>query len=104
LEFKVEPTAKKSNENRCDVSYLSNSALFQVEVRGKNFPDAKLGADGGGLKKEMNGCGSISGWKFIWTPNDVAYQWYAYVLLPLGMKKGCPGRAVVSAGGTECDC
>jgi hypothetical protein len=95
----VEPTAKKPTENRCDVSYAVAAWFF--EIRGKNFPDAKLLADGGGLKKEMDGCGDVSLWNFEWTRNHEEYQWYASGYLPLTAKKGCTGRAVVSAGGVS---
>lgn len=97
-EFKVEPTAKKPTEDSCDVSYEFWFDYF--EVRGRNFPDAKLGADGGGLKKAISRCGAITAWYFNWTPNDVKYQWYASGNLPFGTKS-CMGSAVQSAGGTS---
>ena len=97
-DFKVEPTAKKPDEDSCDVSY--KFFLDTFEVRGKNFPDAKLGADGGGLKDEIKGCGALTEWSFKWTPNDVKYQWYAKGRLPIGTKS-CMGRAVQSAGGSS---
>jgi hypothetical protein len=99
----VEPTALKPNESRCDVTYLASGYYF-VEVRGNNFPDAKLLADGSGLETELYGCGVLQDWNFTWTPNDVKYQWYASGKLPGPIKKGCPGRAVVSAGAAKCDC
>lgn len=97
-EFKLEPQAKKPTENSCDVSYEFWEDLF--EVRGKNFPDAKLGADGEGLKKEIKGCGALTDWSFEWTPDDAKYQWYARGHLPIGTKS-CMGRAVQTAGGAS---
>ncbi|KAL8701120.1 MAG: hypothetical protein Q9201_005085 [Fulgogasparrea decipioides] len=97
-EFKVEPTAKKPTEDSCDVSY--KFILDKFEVRGKNFPDAKLGANGGGLKHEIEGCGALTDWHFEWTPRDVKYQWYAHGNLPIGTKS-CMGNAVKSAGGVD---
>lgn len=97
-DFKLEPTAKKVDEDSCDVSY--KFVLDKFEVRGKNFPDAKLGTDGEGLKHEIEGCGDLTGWHFDWTPNDVKYQWYAHGSLPVGTKS-CMGRAVQSAGGSS---
>jgi len=94
----VERTAKKPTENSCDISY--KFVLDNFEVRGKNFPDAKLGADGGGLKKQIEGCGALTGWHFDWTPKDVKYQWCASGNLPIGTKS-CMGSAVQSAGGTS---
>ncbi|KAI4268411.1 MAG: hypothetical protein LQ337_007859 [Flavoplaca oasis] len=38
------------------------------EIRGRNRPDAKLGANGEGLGSELN-------WKFEWTPDDANFQW-----------------------------
>lgn len=61
-EFTVQPTAQKPDENSCDVSY--KLILDKFEVRGKNFPDAKLGADGGALKKQIQGCGDLTDWHF----------------------------------------
>ncbi|KAI9890971.1 MAG: hypothetical protein M1814_003472 [Vezdaea aestivalis] len=96
--FSVQPTAIKPDENSCDVSY--KLLLNEFEVRGKNFPDARLGADGGGLKSQIQGCGALTEWHFEWTPKDVKYQWYAKGHLPIGTK-ACMGRAVLSAGGTS---
>ncbi|KAL8893603.1 MAG: hypothetical protein Q9192_005103 [Flavoplaca navasiana] len=95
-EYTVEPLAEKPTENSCDVTYrfLGN----EFEVRGKNFPDAKLGANGEGLKKEIEGCGALSLWKFEWTPDDYKYQWFANGALPLGTKS-CVGAATQTAGG-----
>ncbi|KAL8678600.1 MAG: hypothetical protein Q9186_005063 [Xanthomendoza sp. 1 TL-2023] len=95
-EFKLEPLAEKVTENSCDVSY--KFALNKFEIRGKNFPDGKLGANGEGLKKEIEGCGALTKWQFKWTPNDVKYQWYASGQLPVGTKS-CVGAATQSAGG-----
>lgn len=54
----MEPTTKKPDEDSCDVSY--RLILDRFEVRGRNFLDVKLGADGGGLKKEIEGCGALT--------------------------------------------
>lgn len=97
-EFTVKPTAAKPDEDSCDVSY--KVLLDKFEVRGKSFPDATLGAEGGGLKMEIKRCGAPTNWHFKWTPNDVKYQWYAYGTLPFGTKS-CMGKAVQSAGGTS---
>ncbi|KAL8893978.1 MAG: hypothetical protein Q9192_004737 [Flavoplaca navasiana] len=95
-EFKLEPLAFKPTDNTCDVSY--KFVLNHFEVRGKNFPDAKLGADGEGLKEEIEGCGLLTSWKFEWTPDDPRFQWYAKGKLPVGTKS-CVGAATQTAGG-----
>ncbi|KAI9794422.1 MAG: hypothetical protein M1816_005492 [Peltula sp. TS41687] len=96
--FKMEPLSKQINEDSCDVSYRF---LFDgFEVRGKNWPDAKLGPNGEGLLKELKGCGAVTKWEFEWTPNDVKYQWYAHGQLPIGTK-ACVGHAVETAGGSS---
>lgn len=90
--------AKQTDEDSCDVSY---DVIFDTfEVRGKNFPDAKLGQDGSGLLGQLRGCGAVTDWSFQLTPNDVKYQWYAHGRLPIGTK-ACVGRAVQTAGGTS---
>lgn len=96
--FNMEPLSQQVNEDNCDVSY--KFAYDGFEVRGKNWPDAKLGANGKGLKKEIEGCGALTDWGFKWTPNDVKYQWYAHGHLPIGTKS-CVGRAVQTAGGSS---
>ena len=100
--FKMEPLAQQINEDTCDVSY---KFLFdKIEIRGKDWPDAKLGDNGEGLKKQLEGCGELTKWGFEWTPNDVKYQWYAHGHLPIGTKS-CVGNAVMSAGGsTKANC
>lgn len=97
-EYTMTPLSKQVNEVSCDVSYKFFFDSF--EVRGKNLPSAKFGADGEGLKNELNGCGAITKWNFEWTPDDVKFQWYASGQLPIGTK-GCVGRALVSAGGAD---
>ena len=94
--FKMEPLSEQVNEDSCDVSY--RFYFDGVEVRGKNWPEAKMGANGEGLKSQLAGCGALTKWSFEWTPNDVKYQWYAHGRLPIGTKK-CVGNAVKSAGG-----
>ncbi|KAL8881429.1 MAG: hypothetical protein Q9198_001372 [Flavoplaca austrocitrina] len=95
-EFKLEPLALKPTDNTCDVSYKFVENHFEVRV--KNFPDAKLGADGEGLKGEIEGCGLLTSWKFEWTPDDPRFQWFAKGKLPIGTKS-CVGAATQSAGG-----
>ena len=95
--YTFEALATQVDDDNCDVSY---KFLFdEFEVRGKNFPDAKLGKDGAGLLQQIKGCGDVTDWGFELTPNDVKYQWYAYGHLPIGTKD-CVGHAVEAAGGT----
>ncbi|KAL8765074.1 MAG: hypothetical protein Q9209_007735 [Squamulea sp. 1 TL-2023] len=95
-EYRLEPLALKPTKNSCDVTYAGTANQF--EIRGKNFPDGKLGANGGGLKEEIKGCGALTFWEFNWTPDDVEYQWYASGYLPIGTKS-CVGSATKTAGG-----
>jgi hypothetical protein len=96
-EYTMKPLAKQVNDVACDVSYKFFFDGF--EVRGKNWPDAKLGANGEGLKKELEGCGALTEWNFERTPKDCCFQWYASGQLPIGTKN-CVGSAVQSAGGS----
>lgn len=80
----------------CDVSY---KFLFdEFEVRGKDWDDNQLGANGEGLMDAIQNCGAITNWNFQWTPDDPNYDWYASGNLPIGVKS-CVGSAVVRAGG-----
>lgn len=77
--------------------------LDHFEVYGKNFDGSKLGSDGSGLKKQIQGCGDLTSWHFDQKTNDPhGYQWYASGNLPIGTKD-CVGHAVVSAGGASPD-
>ncbi|KAI1201549.1 hypothetical protein F5X97DRAFT_338488 [Nemania serpens] len=97
-EYKMTPLSKQVNEVSCGVSY---KFLFDsFEIRGGNLPAEKFGANGEGLKSQLSGCGAITNWKFEQTPDDVKFQWYASGHLPIGTK-GCVGRALVSAGGSD---
>ncbi|KAF2429973.1 hypothetical protein EJ08DRAFT_670707 [Tothia fuscella] len=93
--YKMEPLYKQEDEVTCDVSW--KVAFNGFEIRGKNFPDAKLGANGEGLKKQVSGCGSLTKWHFEFTPKDVKFQWFASGQLPVGTK-ACVGRALESSG------
>ncbi|KAF2754863.1 hypothetical protein EJ05DRAFT_503805 [Pseudovirgaria hyperparasitica] len=96
-EYKMTPLSQQVNEVACDVSYKFFYDGF--EIRGKNLPDAKFGAEGEGLKDQVAGCGAITKWNFERTPNDCCFQWYASGQLPIGTK-ACVGRALMSAGGS----
>ncbi|KAL8940133.1 MAG: hypothetical protein Q9216_002987 [Gyalolechia sp. 2 TL-2023] len=95
--FEFDALATQVNTVDCDISY--RVLLDKFELRGKNLPDAKLGANGEGLHDEIKGCGAVTKWHFEWTPDDSVYEWYASGQLPIGTK-ACVGRALVSAGGS----
>jgi hypothetical protein len=97
--YRMRPLAEQVNEVRCDVSWKSYAANG-FEVRGKNLPDALLGANGEGLRKELSGCGELTKWNFERTPDNCCFQWYAAGDLP-GGTKSCIGRAIRSAGGSS---
>lgn len=88
--YEMKPQSKQVNEVSCDVSYKFWYDSF--DVRGKNLPDAKFGAEGEGLKNQLAGCGKMTEWHFERTPHDVKFQWYAKGKLPIG----CIGRALES--------
>lgn len=95
--YAMEPLAVQLDTDNCDVSY---KFLFdEFQIRGKNFPNAKLGTDGSGLLAQLKGCGDVTDWGFELTPDDTVYQWYAHGHLPIGVRS-CVGRATESAGGT----
>jgi hypothetical protein len=96
-EFAMTPLNKQFNVVNCDVSYKGTFDTF--EIRGKNLPWNKFGANGEGLRDGLSGCDGLTQWKFEWTPNDCCFQWYATGHLPIG-KKACVGRALGSAGGS----
>jgi hypothetical protein len=96
-EFTMTPLSKQVKDVNCDVSYKGSFDGF--EIRGKNLPWDKFGANGEGLRDEVAGCDGLTQWKFEWTPNDCCFQWYATGHLPIG-KKACVGRALKSAGGS----
>ena len=70
-------------DGSCDVSYDFVYADF--EVRSKDWPGAKLDANGEGLLKEIKGYGAL-------TPNDAKFGWYVDGRLPIGMKS-CVGNS-----------
>lgn len=97
-QYKMTPWSKQVNEVTCNVS---DKFFFDgFEVRGKNLPSALMGADGEGLRKELSGCGAMTGWDFEQTPDNCCFQWYASGSLPIGTKS-CVGRAIQSAGGSS---
>jgi hypothetical protein len=82
-------------EDSCDVSYQFFDDFF--EVRGKDTGDNDLGDNGTNLQNAIAGCGDITSWYFITTPDDVTYQWYASGKLPIGTKS-CVGSKLQSFG------
>lgn len=88
----------------CNCAY---DFLFdQFTVSGKNFPADKLDLDGtagGGLEKQLKGCGALTDYKFQTLTNDSSgMQWKATGRLPIGVK-ACVGRAVQTVGGDSPD-
>jgi hypothetical protein len=99
-EYKMTPLSQQVNKVNCDAEYKFFFDSF--EIRGKNLPDALFGAEGEGLKKQLQGCGLLTGWNFERTPDDCCFQWYAAGNLPIGTR-ACIGRALMSAGGSSID-
>ncbi|KAL6805034.1 hypothetical protein GGI42DRAFT_323426 [Trichoderma sp. SZMC 28013] len=60
-----------------------------------------LDDEGKSLKKEIQGCGAVTGWEWFRRADDTRECRFN---LPLLMKKGCVERAIVSAGGPNIDC
>lgn len=93
-EYKVTSLAKQVNEVSCDVYKFWFDA---VEIRGKNFRDAKLGANAEGLHQQLSGCGGVTNRQFERTADNCCFQWFASAQLPIGTKN-CIGQVVQSAG------
>lgn len=84
-----------------DSCYVEQGDAFDVyHIRGVNFDEAKLGKNGGGLKKELGGCARFT-FHFNLTPNDPnGFTWYANG--PTGaLQTKCIGHALKSAGGSH---
>lgn len=97
-QYTMIPLRQQVNEVSCDVSYKFWYDGF--ELRGKDLPDAKFGANEEGLHDQISGCGGLTDWDFERTPDDVKFQWYASGHLAIGTK-GCVGCALISAGGAD---
>lgn len=54
----MSPLSQQINDLSCDVTYKFVFDGFQI--RGKNWPDAKLSKHGGGLKAQLRGCGALT--------------------------------------------
>jgi hypothetical protein len=61
-EFTMTPLSKQVKDVNCDVSYKGSFDGF--EIRGKNLPWDKFGANGEGLRDEVAGCDGLTQWKF----------------------------------------
>lgn len=98
--YTMTPLSKQVKGVNCDVAY---KVFFDgFEIRGKNWPFAKFGENGEGLRDEIAGCGAITSWDFDWTPDDCCFQLYARGRLPIGTK-ACVGWAIESAGNSGKD-
>ncbi|PKK52047.1 hypothetical protein CI102_2177 [Trichoderma harzianum] len=60
-----------------------------------------LDDEGKSLKKEIKGCGAVTGWEWFRREDGTRECRFN---LPLIMKKGCVERAIASAGGPDIDC
>jgi hypothetical protein len=94
--YTMTPRREQVNEVSCEVSYKFWYDVF--EIRGKNLPFAKFGANGEGLYSQLKGCGWVTEWYFAWTPDDAKFQWYASGQLLVGTRN-CVANALMTAGG-----
>jgi hypothetical protein len=100
--FELTPLKNQGLGDTCNTDYEFSVDYFSI--RGNNFDPTKLGANGEGLKKQIEGCSNpIVRWTWNLTPSDCCYQWQATGKLRVGVK-GCLGRAIVSAGGNNNQC
>jgi hypothetical protein len=88
-------TIKSWEADSCDVSYQFFDDFF--EVRGKDTSDNDLGDNGANLQNAISGCGDLKSWNFVYTPDDVTYQWYASGTLPIGTRS-CVGSQLQGFG------
>ncbi|KAH8885988.1 hypothetical protein GQ53DRAFT_769588 [Thozetella sp. PMI_491] len=49
------------------------------EIRGKDTGDDQLGDNGVNLENAIQACGGLTSWNFVYTPDDVTYQWLVLV-------------------------
>jgi hypothetical protein len=100
--FTMEPLAQQGVADTCNTQY--DFSVDEFDIRGINFDPEKLGVNGEGLKKQIEGCSKpIVYWNWELTPDDCCFQWHASGKIRVGAK-GCLGRAVVSAGGNNNQC
>ncbi|MCJ1460189.1 hypothetical protein MMC28_010568 [Mycoblastus sanguinarius] len=92
-----QPTAGPSR-NTCNVTY--KFVLSKFYVHGANWPYPDFEHVNSALRRQLEGCGAITHWRFDVTPGDPDWQWYAHGNLPVGTSH-CVARAVITAGGTN---
>ncbi|KAI1171857.1 hypothetical protein F4777DRAFT_582500 [Nemania sp. FL0916] len=84
---------------------LKDHALWDsYEIHGRGFRDDKLGAYGRGLLSKLRSCcaGTVTAWKFYYTPDDNDYDWKATGNVgPFGTQ--CPGVALMGIGANDQD-
>jgi len=88
----------RENRVACDVSW--RFVFDKFEIRGKDWPEWRLGVRGEGLKRQVGGCGQLTYWNWFVTPDNCCFDWYAEGKLPVGVR-ACVGRAVEAAGGSS---
>jgi hypothetical protein len=97
-QYKMTPWSKQINDVKCDASYKTGHNY--IEIRGKNFPSAQMGANGEGLRDKLSECTPMWNFHFEQTPDNSKFQWYASCNVDFFLKK-CVGGAIQSAGGSS---
>ncbi|KAI9739236.1 MAG: hypothetical protein M1834_007449 [Cirrosporium novae-zelandiae] len=82
---------------QCGVNYK----VFYYKVSISNIKNWDSDDVEGDLKKQESGCGALTDWSWHDDEGDGASVTFQ---LPPIIKKGCPGRAIGSAGGPDIDC
>ncbi|OIW31241.1 hypothetical protein CONLIGDRAFT_643245 [Coniochaeta ligniaria NRRL 30616] len=94
-------------KNTCRTRYTGTDLGFQYgyEIRGKNFAQGPLGANGEHLKEKIDACGLPSGcdFSFLLTPDNPDFDWVVTGCMPLTGKPSCIGNAIMAVGGTTRD-
>ena len=83
----------------CNTAY--RLLLDTFSIKGVDFDESKF-SNGDGLKKQIQGCGTLTDWNFNGTLNDPTFQWEATGHLPI-WTQNCLERAITSAGGPASD-
>lgn len=85
---------------KCTVNYKFTFNEFQIQ--GKD--NYKIGSQGSGLKKALQGCGALTAWSFKRTPKDEKFKWLAKGRLPIATEDCIVKklRALTGDGGVTC--
>lgn len=104
--YAIRPPAPTTPQGYCITKLVGIFLARSFEIWGAGWSNSDFGESEGGLLKQLQGCGIVTFWSFVYSGGVIenGLEWRATGYLPSTIKSGCVERAIASAGGFTGTC